>query len=98
MRHIQHFQKRKSHYIHFILFRLDCKKEKKVQCLAAHVLTEPLNDAGRKTISLTLVSITPACDSLMGDVGGEHVSTAKSFLNLNLTFSHYHSIRLLFII
>lgn len=30
-----------------------------------------------------------ACDSLIGNVGGKHRSTAKVFLNLNFNFSHY---------
>lgn len=55
---------------------------KKVHYHAARVLIVPLNDACRTTIFLTcsvkaLISIMQACDSLIGNVGGEHISTAK---------------------
>lgn len=77
------------------------KRTKKVQWHAARVLIEPLNDARRTTVFLTcsvkaLISIMQACDSLMGDVGGEAHKYSQSFLNLNFKFFLLCSICCLF--
>lgn len=77
------------------------KKETNVQWHAARVLIEPLNDARITTVFLTcsvkaLISIMQACDSLMGDVGGEAHKYSQSFLNLNFKFFLLYSICRLF--